>query len=139
MAKIHAFLLTILIGSILLQVGWLAFASIVSKEIQRLKFTQGMLKESSAMSQIKKDSAQEIILQLNGQEQLLLTGFYISVMILSLMTFRGIVLSMILFSKAKGTSRTDKISNIFRRPYDELQFLFKEDLIESNTVFLGQI
>ena len=138
MAKIHAFLLTILIGSILLQVGWLAFASIVSKEIQRLKFTQGMLKESSAMSQIKKDSAQEIILQLNGQEQLLLTGFYISVMILSLMTFRGIVLSMILFSKAKGTSRTDKISNIFRRPYDELQFLFKEDLIESNTV-LGQI
>ena len=134
MAKIHAFLLTILIGSILLQVGWLAFASIVSKEIQRLKFTQGMLKESSAMSQIKKDSAQEIILQLNGQEQLLLTGFYISVMILSLMTFRGIVLSMILFSKAKGTSRTDKISNIFRRPYDELQFLFKEDLIESNTV-----
>ena len=139
MAKIHAFLLTILIGSILLQVGWLAFASTVSKEIQRLKFTQGMLKESSAMSQIKKDSAQEIILQLNGQEQLLLTGFYISVMILSLMTFRGIVLSMILFSKAKGTSRTDKISNIFRRPYDELQFLFKEDLIESNTVFLGQI
>ena len=138
MAKIHAFLLTILIGSILLQVGWLAFASIVSKEIQRLKFTQGMLKESSAMSQIKKDSAQEIILQLNEQEQLLLTGFYISVMILSLMTFRGIVLSMILFSKAKGTSRTDKISNIFRRPYDELQFLFKEDLIESNTV-LGQI
>ena len=138
MAKIHAFLLTILIGSILLQVGWLAFASIVSKEIQRLKFTQGMLKESSAMSQIKKDSAQEIILQLNGQEQLLLTGFYISVMILSLMTFRGIVLSMILFSKAKGTSRTDKISNIFRRPYDELQFLFKEDLIESYTV-LGQI
>ena len=138
MAKIHAFLLTILIGSILLQVGWLAFASTVSKEIQRLKFTQGMLKESSVMSQIKKDSAQEIILQLNGQEQLLLTGFYISVMILSLMTFRGIVLSMILFSKAKGTSRTDKISNIFRRPYDELQFLFKEDLIESNTV-LGQI
>ena len=138
MAKIHAFLLTILIGSILLQVGWLAFASTVSKEIQRLKFTQGMLKESSAMSQIKKDSAQESILQLNGQEQLLVTGFYISVMILSLMTFRGIVLSMILFSKAKGTSRTDKISNIFRRPYDELQFLFKEDLIESNTV-LGQI
>ena len=138
MAKIHAFLLTILIGSILLQVGWLAFASTVSKEIQRLKFTQGMLKESSAMSQIKKDSAQEIILQLNGQEELLKTGFYIFVMILSLMTFKGIVLSMILFSKAKGTSRTDKISNIFRRPYDELQFLFKEDLIESNTV-KGQI
>ena len=130
MAKIHAFLLTILIGSILLQVGWLAYASIVSKEIQRLKFTQGMLKESSAMSQIKKDSAQEIILQLNGQEQLLLTGFYISATVLSLMTFRGIILSLILFSK--GASRTEKTSNIFRRPYEELQFLYTEDEIKKD-------
>ena len=130
MAKIHACLLTILIGSILLQVGCLTITSIVSKEIQRLKNFQEIIKESSAMSQKKKDFAKEIINQLNGQEQLLLTGFYISATVLILMTFRGIILSMILFSK--GASRTEKTSNIFRRPYEELQFLYTEEEIKKD-------
>ena len=84
--------------------------SIASKQIQKFKFTQEVMKDSPVMSEDRKDFARDIIIQLIGQEQILMTGLYISAIILTLLIFRGIIISMILFSK--GSSRTDKTSKI---------------------------
>ena len=133
MPKIHACLLSILIVSILLQAGCITITSIASKQIQKWKFTQEVMKDSPVMSEDRKDFARDIIVQLKGQEQILMTGLYISAFILTLLIFRGIIISLILFSK--GSSRTDKISKILRRPYQEIQFLYKEEVAKSKPEF----
>ena len=84
--------------------------SIASKQIQESKYSYELMKNSPVMSKDRKDFSRDIIVKLNGQEQILMTGLYISALILTLLIFRGIVISMILISK--GSSRTDKTSKI---------------------------
>ena len=110
MPKIHVCLLIILIISILLQAGCITMTSIASKQIQESKYSYELMKNSPVMSKDRKDFSRDIIVKLNGQEQILMTGLYISALILTLLIFRGIVISMILISK--GSSRTDKTSKI---------------------------